>query len=113
MHFLDSKKDANNGWFDTLPNKEHTMAHALGLSHEHEHEHAHAHDQKHPPITRHANRNTILMNMMILTVTTSTAPVATTARPMRTVMTATITVLSTPTPIHDDKHTKYHHEHND
>ena len=39
MHFLDSKEDANNGWFDTLPDKEHTIAHALGLSHEHEHVH--------------------------------------------------------------------------
>jgi len=47
VHFLDSKKDANNGWFDTLPNKEHTMAHALGLSHEHGHEHEHEHKHHH------------------------------------------------------------------
>jgi len=39
MHFLDSKEDANNGWFDSLPDKEHTIAHALGLSHEHDHVH--------------------------------------------------------------------------
>ncbi|ODA42082.1 tRNA (N6-threonylcarbamoyladenosine(37)-N6)-methyltransferase TrmO [Desulfosporosinus sp. BG] len=43
MHFLDSKEDANNGWFDALPDKEHTIAHALGLSHEHEHQHHHNH----------------------------------------------------------------------
>jgi len=60
MHFLDSKEDANNGWLDTLPDKEHTMAHALGLNHEHTHEHQpsnaevhrhphdHAHDHTHP-----------------------------------------------------------------
>lgn len=47
MHFLDSKEDANNGWFDTLPDKEHTMAHALGLSHEHEHGHGHGHEHEH------------------------------------------------------------------
>ena len=41
MHFLDSKGDANNGWFDALPDKEHTMAHALGLSHDHQHNHDH------------------------------------------------------------------------
>lgn len=46
MHFLDSKEDANNGWFDSLPDKEHTMAHALGLSHEHEHEHEHEHNNE-------------------------------------------------------------------
>ncbi|EGW40984.1 tRNA (N6-threonylcarbamoyladenosine(37)-N6)-methyltransferase TrmO [Desulfosporosinus sp. OT] len=43
MHFLDSKADANNGWFDALPDKEHTIAHALGLSHEHGHQHNHNH----------------------------------------------------------------------
>ena len=53
IQFLDSKADANNGWFDTLPDKEHTMAHALGLTHEHEHEHAHHHDHAHDQ--RHAH----------------------------------------------------------
>ena len=47
MRFLDSKEDANNGWFDTLPDKEHTIAHALGLSHDHNatqgHENVHKH----------------------------------------------------------------------
>ena len=47
MHFLDSKEDANNGWFDALPNKEHTIAHALGLSHEHDHDHDHDHGHGH------------------------------------------------------------------
>ncbi|SPF42078.1 conserved hypothetical protein [Candidatus Desulfosporosinus infrequens] len=47
MHFLDSKEDANNGWFDSLPDKDHTMAHALGLSHEHGPEHAHEHEHHH------------------------------------------------------------------
>jgi len=44
IQFLDSKEEANNGWFDTLPDKEHTMAHALGLNHDHEHDHHHDHD---------------------------------------------------------------------
>ena len=51
IQFLDSKEDANNGWFDTLPDKEHTMAHALGLTHDHEHSHAHSHGN----VRRHAH----------------------------------------------------------
>jgi len=47
IQFLDSKEDANNGWFDTLPDKEHTMAHALGLTHDHDHVNDHKHT-KHP-----------------------------------------------------------------
>lgn len=47
LQFLDSKVDANNGWFDALPDKEHTMAHVLGLTHEHEQEHVHSHDHSH------------------------------------------------------------------
>ena len=46
VQFLDSKEDANNGWFDTLPDKDHTMAHILGLSHQHEHEHEPQDNQK-------------------------------------------------------------------
>ncbi|OLN33131.1 tRNA (N6-threonylcarbamoyladenosine(37)-N6)-methyltransferase TrmO [Desulfosporosinus metallidurans] len=47
IHFRDSIKSANNGWFDTLPDKDHTIAHALGLAHEHEHEHEHPHPHVH------------------------------------------------------------------
>lgn len=50
MRFLDSKEKANNGWFDALPDKEHTIAHILGLSHQHEHEHnhdQHQHEHEH------------------------------------------------------------------
>lgn len=49
IHFRDSMADANNGWFDTLPDKEHTIAHALGRAHEHthDHEHGHSHGHKH------------------------------------------------------------------
>ncbi|MDA8221066.1 tRNA (N6-threonylcarbamoyladenosine(37)-N6)-methyltransferase TrmO [Desulfosporosinus sp.] len=52
MNFLDCKEDANNGWLDALPEKKHTMAHLLGLSHSHDqtshddqntHDHHHAH----------------------------------------------------------------------
>ena len=49
IHFLDSKEEANNGWFDALPDKEHTLAHALGISHDHEHKHIpdHGHEPEH------------------------------------------------------------------
>lgn len=47
IHFRDSIADANNGWFDTLPAKEHTIAHALGLSHEHENKQEHEHPPHH------------------------------------------------------------------
>jgi len=54
FQFLDSKEDANNGWVDNLPDKEHTIAHALGLTHEHEqvneHEHAHSHETVRPHV---------------------------------------------------------------
>jgi len=55
IQFLDSKEDANNGWFDTLPDKEHTMAHALGLTHDHEHFHAHSHENVHRHAHDHAD----------------------------------------------------------
>ncbi|MDR3540636.1 MAG: tRNA (N6-threonylcarbamoyladenosine(37)-N6)-methyltransferase TrmO [Desulfosporosinus sp.] len=56
MYFQDSKEDANNGWFDSLPDKEHIIAHALGLSHEHDHphhEHPHSHAHDHDRHSRH------------------------------------------------------------
>jgi len=55
IQFLDSKEDANNGWFDTLPDKEHTMAHALGLTHDHEHSHANSHENVHGHAHDHVN----------------------------------------------------------
>ncbi|SDG29117.1 tRNA (N6-threonylcarbamoyladenosine(37)-N6)-methyltransferase TrmO [Desulfosporosinus hippei] len=51
--FLDSKEDANNGWLDALPDRKHTMAHALGLAHSHSHNHDHHHE--HEPL-RHAKK---------------------------------------------------------
>jgi tRNA (adenine37-N6)-methyltransferase len=51
IHFRDCVEDANNGWFDSLPDKEHTIAHALGRAHEHtpehDHKHVHEHEQTH------------------------------------------------------------------
>lgn len=47
IHFQDSMTDANNGWFDTLPDKEHSIAHALGRAHEHKHSHKHPHLDNH------------------------------------------------------------------
>lgn len=89
IHFLDSKEDANNGWFDTLPDKEHTMAHALGLSHEHQHQrdndndHDHNHDQDHHDRTSHEDGHDSHHHS------------------------------SEHTHDHDHKHTKHHQEHND
>ena len=60
VHFLDCKEDANNGWFDALPDKEHTMAHVLGLSHEHQDDHKHDHDHHdhtHKHTTYHHDHN--------------------------------------------------------
>lgn len=59
IQFLDSKADANNGWFDALPDKEHTMAHVLGRTHEHEHQHVNDHDhpQTHSPAHSHGHRH--------------------------------------------------------
>lgn len=39
---IDIKNDANNGWFDDLPDHDHLVAHMLGLPHDHhdgEHQH--------------------------------------------------------------------------
>ncbi|AFL99693.1 putative methyltransferase, YaeB/AF_0241 family [Desulfitobacterium dehalogenans ATCC 51507] len=45
---IDIKADANDGWLDTLPDKEHLLAHFLGLPHDHTHEHPHDHTHEHP-----------------------------------------------------------------
>ncbi|AGA68568.1 putative methyltransferase, YaeB/AF_0241 family [Desulfitobacterium dichloroeliminans LMG P-21439] len=52
---LDSKADANDGWMDTLPDKEHRLAHFLGLEHEHGHEHDHSGDHAHGHSHDHAH----------------------------------------------------------
>lgn len=57
IHFLDSKADANDGWFDTLPDKAHTIAHILGQSHDHEHEHHHEHDHAHGHHHKHEHHH--------------------------------------------------------
>lgn len=45
---LDLKPDANDGWYDQLEDKDHLVAHMLGLQHEHPHEHGHVHQHGHP-----------------------------------------------------------------
>jgi tRNA-Thr(GGU) m(6)t(6)A37 methyltransferase TsaA len=89
IHFLDSKEDANNGWFDALPDKEHTMAHALGLSHEHEHQHLHPHDDHHHHNHDHHDRTSYEDGHDCHHHT------------------------SEHNHTHDHKHTTHHHEHND
>lgn len=45
---LDAKKDANDGWLDSLEGKEHLLDHVRGLPHNHSHDHHHHHeDQQH------------------------------------------------------------------
>ncbi|MHB1651704.1 MAG: tRNA (N6-threonylcarbamoyladenosine(37)-N6)-methyltransferase TrmO [Desulfitobacteriaceae bacterium] len=68
---LDRKEDANDGWYDDLEDKEHSISHMLGLSHEHtedvghdhnhphgehSHKHPHGHYHGHLPINRHTSR---------------------------------------------------------
>ncbi|MDI6879507.1 MAG: tRNA (N6-threonylcarbamoyladenosine(37)-N6)-methyltransferase TrmO [Desulfitobacteriaceae bacterium] len=45
VRVLDLKKDANDGWYDDLEDKDHLVAHMLGLIHEHaeDGEHSHSH----------------------------------------------------------------------
>lgn len=57
MSFLDTKKDADNGWVDTLPDKEHTIAHILGLDHSHDHSHSHSHSHSHDHDHVHNHEN--------------------------------------------------------
>ncbi|KLU65082.1 putative tRNA (adenine(37)-N6)-methyltransferase [Desulfosporosinus acididurans] len=55
IQFRDNVEDANNGWFDSLPDKDHKIAHALGRPHHHDsedgdgdgHEHSHGHVHRH------------------------------------------------------------------
>lgn len=55
---IDVKPDANNGWYEELPDKDHVLAHLLGLTHDHnhnsEHSHGHSHDYAHGRSHEHA-----------------------------------------------------------
>ncbi len=63
---IDAKPDANNGWYEELPDKDHVLAHLLGLSHEHNHnsepphghshEHTHGHSHGHAHIHAHSHQ---------------------------------------------------------
>lgn len=52
---LDLKSDANDGWFDNLQDKDHLVAHMLGLQHDHDHKHEHTHEHKHAHEHDHAH----------------------------------------------------------
>ncbi|WP_434510185.1 tRNA (N6-threonylcarbamoyladenosine(37)-N6)-methyltransferase TrmO [Desulfitobacterium sp. AusDCA] len=41
---IDLKTDANDGWFDELEDKHHSIVHLLGIHHDHTVEHGHSHD---------------------------------------------------------------------
>lgn len=59
VRVLDLQPEANDGWYDALPDKDHLVAHMLGLHHEHTHhheptdthEHEHMHTHEHSPHT--------------------------------------------------------------
>lgn len=63
---LDCKKDANDGWYDDLSDKEHSLAHMLGLSHEHhsgDHHHSHSHvDELHGHNHSHKSKSNIRLS---------------------------------------------------
>jgi len=48
---LDLKSDANDGWFDELQDKDHLVAHMLGLHHDHKHG-QHVHISSSPKLSR-------------------------------------------------------------
>lgn len=41
---IDLKADANDGWFDELEDKHHSVSHLLGIHHDHTMEHDHGHE---------------------------------------------------------------------
>lgn len=55
---IDLKEEANDGWFDQLQDKEHLVAHMLGLQHEHDHSHEHEHGHDHKNTHEHENGHT-------------------------------------------------------
>lgn len=46
---IDCKPEANDGWCDDLPDKDHVFAHLLDLPHHHEHSHEHPQEHSHDP----------------------------------------------------------------
>ena len=68
IRILDCQEDANDGWYDDLKDKEHSLAHLLGQDHEHaekdqgnehahEHNHNHNHEHKHEHEHEHKPSN--------------------------------------------------------
>jgi ABC-type Zn2+ transport system substrate-binding protein/surface adhesin len=52
---LDLKLEANDGWYDELPDKDHKLAHLLALPHDHSHEHSHDHSHNHSHSQGHSH----------------------------------------------------------
>lgn len=52
---IDCKKDANDGWYDDLADKHHSLAHMLELDHEHPEEGVHVHVHMHPHSHQHTH----------------------------------------------------------
>lgn len=54
VRVLDLKREANDGWYEDLEDKEHSVAHILGLSHEHgtddDHSYSPTHSHSHPGV---------------------------------------------------------------
>ena len=54
---LDLKQDSNDGWYDELEDKDHLVAHMLGLPHEHSLSHGHSHGHGHDHVHAHTHNH--------------------------------------------------------
>lgn len=62
---LDLKSDANDGWFDNLQDKDHLVAHMLGLQHDHKHDHTHEHKHAHEHDHAHGHHRHISSSLKL------------------------------------------------
>lgn len=55
IHSFDVKENANDGWFDDLPDKAHRLSHLMEQPHDHPHEHHQEHAHTHQSNHHHAH----------------------------------------------------------
>lgn len=55
IHVIDVKQDANDGWYETLQDKDHVISHLLGLSHKHNSNFENGHGDAHNHPYEHEN----------------------------------------------------------
>jgi tRNA (adenine37-N6)-methyltransferase len=73
---LDVKPEANDGWYEELPDKDHTLAHLLSLPHDHSqghshnesqiHSHSHSHAHSHAHFHKHSSIRTLSKSKRIV-----------------------------------------------